>query len=329
VVLLACADSRKSAGGSTKEDARNGALVASSPNTWVIAGDQLGLAEALATRLREGGDVVIRDATAEAYTPRGIALTEGIPARDQAIRLIDFGPGSPALVPDPFAAAWVITRGAALTHPDQACHKPAAAALSLCEANPALCLIDLDPAQTPAEQAACLHQALRHPDEQRVVVYRGDQRYVPLLQQGKGPVEAAKKTAVLDRGVLLSAPPTARRQLVEEYLRSEFRGVLGVTLAPADLERPPQAFGLDSLMGIQLRNRLEAGLGVSLSVVDFLKGLTLNQILDKALAALSAKPAGEASVPKAPASPPAELTSEKVDQLSEDRLDALLDSLLS
>jgi hypothetical protein len=132
----------------------------------------------------------------------------------------------------------------------------------------------------------------------------------------------------LDRTALLGAPPALRRKLVEDYLRGQFRGILGLELAPIDLDRPPQAFGLDSLMGIQLRNRIEADLGLSLSVVDFLKGLTLNQLIDRMVAGLEeapvqAVPAGEQPVP-----PPVDLTADKVDQLPEDALDALLGSLL-
>jgi malonyl CoA-acyl carrier protein transacylase/SAM-dependent methyltransferase len=192
-------------------------------------------------------------------------------------------------------------------------------------------LIDLDPAQTLEERLACLSEALRHPDEQQVVAYRGHQRYIP-VQAKYSRATGTEKFAGFDRQVLLTTAPEARRRLIEDYLRQVFQSILGVKLAAEDLDRPPQAFGLDSLMGIQLRNRVEADLGISLSVVDFLKGLSLNQLIDKMLEGLAGPANGAAparvGAPKSLAALPPSLTSEKVDRLPEESLDALLGSLL-
>ncbi len=186
-------------------------------------------------------------------------------------------------------------------------------------------LIDLDPNQSAAEQVECLYQTLRHSDEQRVVAYRGGQRYVPGTPAPElASVNGTEKTRHLDRKAILSAPPSERRRLIEEYLRRQLRNVLGLDVSASDVDKPLQAFGLDSLTGIQLRNRIEDHLGLSLSVVDFLRGLSLGQIRDRAAAALSEKPDERPTGPR----PPAGLTSENVDQLPEEKLDGLLESLL-
>jgi len=187
--------------------------------------------------------------------------------------------------------------------------------------------VDLDPAQTLEEWVECLYQALRYPDEQRVMAYRAGQRYIPATPAERRSAESpgTDRPAGFDRTALRNAPPALRRNLVKDYLQGQFRGILGLELTSADLDRPPQTLGLDSLMGIQLRNRIDADLGLSLSVVDFLKGLSLNQIIDRMVAGLAEMPREEVA-PGEP--PPVDLTSEKVDQLPEETLDALLGSLL-
>jgi SAM-dependent methyltransferase len=340
------------------------------PATWVIAGDRLGLADDLAARLKQDGDAVVWPGLT--YEPDAAVATGGSPvATAAAVHLVDFTDEALAISEGvregngetpAFAATWIVTRGAAPWRPDgQTADRFLTwqQARTRQQAGRAVRLIDLDPAQTPGEQVACLHQALCYPDEQLVVVYRDDQRYVPATPTKPGPGTPAcaagvpAQAAVLERDILLAAHPAQRRQLIQEHLQCEFRSVLGLTLAPADLDRPPQAFGLDSLTGIQLRNRLEARLGISLSVVDFLKGLSLNQIIDKAAASLVQESPGEsppvaarsgdrATTPDrtttesidqrgqtvTPPPPSTDLTSEGVDQLPEERLDALLDTLL-
>jgi hypothetical protein len=133
--------------------------------------------------------------------------------------------------------------------------------------------IDLDPAQPVEMQAALLAEALTHPDREPLVSYRGDQRYVP---RSAPTMQAEQETQTLpdveapDRAALLAASPSERRAMVEAYLRQELARLLGAPVSADDMEMPVQALGLDSLMAIQVRNRVETGLGVALSLVDFL-----------------------------------------------------------
>jgi hypothetical protein len=190
--------------------------------------------------------------------------------------------------------------------------------------------LDLDVEQPADEQVECLYQALRHPDEQRIVAYRDRQRYVSASQEDNtanvGKSEIAPR---LDRQSILSAPPSERRKLIDEYLRHQVHNVLGLEVSSADLDRPLQVLGLDSLTGIQLRNRIEDDLGLSLSVVDFLKGLSMAQVGDRALATLAEMPHENGEMIGPASRAPVGLTPEQVDHLSEDKLDGLLDTLLN
>jgi microcystin synthetase protein McyG len=290
-----------------------------SRTTWLLAGDSLPLAAALQAE----GDRVVpvsEDIAAQLQAARsGDAGT--------AVHLVDLTSGGLALPSGARAeltGIWAVSCGAVHLQGNQpAAPLPAAWQAELADRENRLRRIDLDPDCPAEEQVAILCQALRHPDEQRVVAYRAGQRYVPLLPAEPGREDSSAAASAFDRGRLLAASPAERRQLIEEYLRQQCHSVLGVSLTEEDMDRPVQAFGVDSLMGIQLRNRIEDTLGLSLSVIDFLRGLSLRQISDKALTLLTEKAGTDRE-----AAPLDELTPESVDQLSEENLDGLLDSLM-
>jgi hypothetical protein len=74
-----------------------------------------------------------------------------------------------------------------------------------------------------------------------------------------------------------------RLAALEEYLRNEFARLLGLPVSAVTLDRPVTSFGLDSLMAIQLKNRVETDLGVTLSIVTMLEGLSLTGIAGRIL----------------------------------------------
>jgi len=283
--------------------------------TWVLVGDCAGLADEVPRHLTSGGATVIH---IEAH----VALEE-VRARNpqSALRLVDLSGTSPTCAADVLGDRWVVTCGAAPFGSANAPHQwPVAPGKQSREDR----FVDLDPNQSPAERALCLCEALLHPDTQRALAYRGDQRYVWTRQDDGHQPGVASQAGAIDRAALLAAAPFERRALVESHLRREFAAVLGLELSGEDLTRPLQSFGLDSLMGLQFRNRVEAALGVSLSIVAILRGASLSQIIDSTLADLDQqKPAASREPPL-----PDNLTAEGVERLSEGEIDNLLQSLL-
>ena len=67
------------------------------------------------------------------------------------------------------------------------------------------------------------------------------------------------------RAQLDAADPVERPGLLASAIADEIRGVLRSS-DPIDHYRPLETLGLDSLMGLELRNRLEASLGITLPV---------------------------------------------------------------
>jgi acyl transferase domain-containing protein/acyl-CoA synthetase (AMP-forming)/AMP-acid ligase II/SAM-dependent methyltransferase/acyl carrier protein len=285
---------------------RNAHAGGETPTVWLIAGAWLGLADDLTTRLERDGDTVLL---------LDEVKNSGQTSQKATVHVIDFT--GDCVAPASCSSVWVVTRGEQSSrHTGQATD------------GVARFFVDLDPQQPADEQAECLYQALRHPDEQRVVVYRGGQRYVPTSREVKTAGKYPESASRLDRRSILEAPPSERRKRIDEYLRQQARDILSLEVSATDLDRPLQALGLDSLTAIHLRNRIEDDLGLSLSLVDFLKGLCMAQVGDRAMAALAEAPQKKGEATRPPGPPPEGVTPEKVDHLPVEKLDGLLGSLL-
>ncbi|MBA3470568.1 MAG: KR domain-containing protein, partial [Herpetosiphonaceae bacterium] len=80
----------------------------------------------------------------------------------------------------------------------------------------------------------------------------------PQQSGGAGQGAAVCKT-------LFEAPAEERLALLQQYLREQLGQVLRMSSDQIGLDQPLGSLGLDSIMGVELRNRLEGGLGLTLS----------------------------------------------------------------
>jgi len=64
---------------------------------------------------------------------------------------------------------------------------------------------------------------------------------------------------------LMAAKPEQRRSMLEAYLQNQIARVLKLELARVEPTKPLGMMGVDSLMGLELRNRLESDLGMVFS----------------------------------------------------------------
>jgi acyl carrier protein len=69
-----------------------------------------------------------------------------------------------------------------------------------------------------------------------------------------------------------------RDRLVRDYLRREAARVLGLAADRLDTSLPLSSFGFDSLMAVQLKNRVEGDLGIVIPMVQFLQGPSIDQL---------------------------------------------------
>jgi phthiocerol/phenolphthiocerol synthesis type-I polyketide synthase D len=80
--------------------------------------------------------------------------------------------------------------------------------------------------------------------------------------------------------------------------------------------------GLDSLMAVELKNRVELDLGIPLPVIDLLQGPSVAQLATLLLERLTTKPASAAA--SAPYALPPEQLLARLDSLSDAEIDKLL-----
>ncbi|HIK08529.1 MAG TPA: type I polyketide synthase [Trichormus sp. M33_DOE_039] len=104
----------------------------------------------------------------------------------------------------------------------------------------------------------------------------------------------------LSRLALLAAPADERQSLVEEYFHEQVARVLRMPAAKLDRHHPLNSQGLDSLVAVELKNRLKNDLGVDLPMVRFIQGPSIAQLSAQVLTQITQ----EMSVSSVLVSPP-------------------------
>jgi amino acid adenylation domain-containing protein len=79
----------------------------------------------------------------------------------------------------------------------------------------------------------------------------------------------------LIRETVWKAEPSERSQILEAYLCEQVARVLGLPAPKVDVHQPLNSLGVDSLMGVELKNRIESELGVALPIRVYLQGPTI------------------------------------------------------
>ncbi|MBP7964638.1 MAG: SDR family NAD(P)-dependent oxidoreductase [Caldilineaceae bacterium] len=98
-----------------------------------------------------------------------------------------------------------------------------------------------------------------------------------LAPQTRPVVEPSMQAAQID-SALQTLPTAERSQALAHYLRKQAAQVLGLPAGQLDVEQPFNELGLDSLMTVELRNRLQNDLQVDVPLTHFLTGLSVNDL---------------------------------------------------
>jgi acyl carrier protein len=164
---------------------------------------------------------------------------------------------------------------------------------------------------------------------------------VPALLSELAAEAAATPSQAVHRGemrdAILDADPDQRLQLLQTYLSKQVARVLGLSPSQLDIQQPLTNLGLDSLMAVELKNRISTDLGVNVPMVKFLQGFSVaqaaTQLLDQLTAEADDPSDLQASAPEAPGENGSDSVNEAVlaniDELSDEQVTAMLSNMLT
>jgi acyl transferase domain-containing protein/acyl carrier protein len=131
------------------------------------------------------------------------------------------------------------------------------------------------------------------------------------------------------REAILAADLSQRGELLQTYVKEQVARVLGLSPPQLDIEQPLTNLGLDSLMAVELKNRIFSDLGINVPMVKFLQGFSVAQATTQLLDQLSAETAG-ASIPtlRLRNDNIDEDISASIDELSDEQVNSMLSDML-
>jgi acyl transferase domain-containing protein/acyl carrier protein len=113
----------------------------------------------------------------------------------------------------------------------------------------------------------------------------------PFLQSqvsGANATASGVNSASLTLALLREMAPEERTGALRNYLHVEAARVLGFVPERLDTAVPLSSFGFDSLMAVQLKNRIEADIGAIVPMIQFLQGPSVEQLVAPVLEAAEA-----------------------------------------
>ncbi len=146
-------------------------------------------------------------------------------------------------------------------------------------------------------------------------------------------VAGAEERTSERRDALLAAGPGERLHLLQTYLSEQVGRSLGLSPAKLDPQQPLSDLGVDSLMAVELKNRIAVDLKVNVPVVKFLQGFSVEQVVNEVLHELAAE-TDDTETPQIPTPAPPEESRNaarllaSLDQLSDEQVSSLLTEML-
>ena len=122
------------------------------------------------------------------------------------------------------------------------------------------------------------------------------------------------------REALWTAPPEERKRLVQAVVAASVAQVMRVEPRELEAQQPLQALGLDSLMAVEIRNRLEAALGVGIPLVSLLEGPSVSALATTLVAKIGCEAGGRAETSGATAESTGSTAGAELDPQAAERL---------
>lgn len=105
---------------------------------------------------------------------------------------------------------------------------------------------------------------------------------MPLFQQL--PIRDAARDGFSSQGKMLkrlqNSPVGERVSIIETYLESQISQTMGIPIPELDRQQPLNKMGIDSLMAIEIKNRIETDLHIKVPAVRLLAGPRLDELVE-------------------------------------------------
>jgi natural product biosynthesis luciferase-like monooxygenase protein len=139
---------------------------------------------------------------------------------------------------------------------------------------------------TPAQGVAALEQVMRRAGPAQIAVFPMDLRRMasidPALEQARLLAELASPAAEesLSTALLAKMEPEERVAFLREQLARIAGEVLQIVPSRLDVTAPLTSFGLDSLIAVQVKNRMQKEVGLAIPLVHALRGGSVASLVD-------------------------------------------------
>ncbi len=107
---------------------------------------------------------------------------------------------------------------------------------------------------------------------------RSSPRFSNLIGEMRLGADSESRRSIMSR--LGSLPAEERKQILSAHVLKEIALIMGTSPSNLDIDQPMINLGIDSLMAIELKNRVEMDFGIQLNAAQFLSGLTLAGMVD-------------------------------------------------
>ncbi|MEE2781456.1 MAG: SDR family NAD(P)-dependent oxidoreductase [Planctomycetota bacterium] len=158
-------------------------------------------------------------------------------------------------------------------------------------------------------------------------------------QRATGITSEVLEEPSLTREMVAATAVEARPPLIEQFIREQLSRVLRIDVNELDLHQSLGNLGIDSLMAVELRNHVQASLGIVIPVAQLLQDPSISQLAEGILQQLDDAPVAvpqvavtTQGVDAQPASAEEELSAEqaleKLDAMSDSEIEAMLSQML-
>ncbi|GHO59328.1 type I polyketide synthase [Ktedonobacter robiniae] len=108
---------------------------------------------------------------------------------------------------------------------------------------------------------------------------RNSSLFTRLVTEAQAQEASGIQNSGVTRAVLTDLNDEGRREKLSQYLSAQIARVLGHTSLKLDAQQQLNRLGIDSLMSVELKNRINSDLKITVPVTTFLQGVTFEQLI--------------------------------------------------